>query len=1343
MADSPDTPPLESSPTIPAGPAEHPALDYARLRREGIQHLEGLIGHLWTDFNTHDPGITILEQLCYALTDLGYRAAHPIPDLLASGGGDPYGSLFRAPEILTTRPVTLLDLRKLVIDVVGVKNAWIEPVAEPRPALYFDADRGELGFRADPPYTTQVSVRGLLRVLIETSDLVDRPIPEVRQDVVRRLAASRPLCADFAEIRVLASQPVRVHAEIEIGLVDDAERVLVAIYLALAEHISPTVPFRTLGEALAAGQRSDEIFDGPALEHGFLDSAALARMGRRDELHASDLIREIAGIPGVVAVRSIALSVSGSAREPWVLELDPDRAPRLDLDASEIVLVRGRLTAALEPGRVRGEVAARLRAAGARGALAPADRDFVWPAGRDRSVARYRSIQHDLPALYGVGAAGLPASAPARRRAQAKQLNAYLLIFDQLLATSFAQLAGAGALLSFGGADPRTYFTQLVDGEGLGLDAVRGDDAAAHLARLEELAARADAAGSASSRKNRFLNHLLARFAEQLADYSMVRADAGGGGERLVPDKQAFLQRYPRISAARGTGLDALAGAGADADAAPGLAERLARKLGLAEADGERLLVIEHVLLAPIVEDDLPPGPLEYRQIPLLAAAAARDPYSLQLSVVLPGDRGRFAPVDGAVSEHRLLAEHAAREETPAHLTPFVHWLDEAEWAAVERAYEEWRAAYREHRAARLGLAPVDGDRRAARPALTLTLALAPGLGLVTDPRGFRVRDARDRLVDLLRLGETYPLRDLPVDDDRLTVPFNQPARIPVGYSQRGVRYELRDPDADADGDGEPDVLDAVDGTGGTIFLQTPPMKEDATFLVMARKLATGRRAYLQRQATVKVGLDVTLPARIVEAALLDPALDHPADDDARVVSWGARAIVQIDRAQEGVDYHLVQIAGGQELRLSPDVRGDLGDIRLVAEAATEDVLLRVRATKVFDPSEHRPTQAALLDAVMPLAVRARVDRTVAVEPAALVAWDGAAAVRIDASQASAAYSVYARAVPDRDYRRAARPGLLAADVDGAPRVYVARPPSGELWQELAGFQRVGAPVAGTGGAVRLPLAGLRQDCVILVRAEKQHAARPGGGAALSSAVQLAQAALVLVRPDPRPALAVAVVMDGGHTDGDLSLTGGQPGVYYELRREVSGAPLGPPAYFHKADERDPTSNKGVARKDDPVYGLEVEVDFAISRGPQRAATTPAELAATPPLPPLVPTGPIDAGTTLYVRAIKAQTRAAVQLAATAQLAAAPVIAADPAVIPAGAAARIVVRASAAGERYQLARDGQPIGPARDGDGSDLALAAGALAETTRFEVIVTRPGDAGLRVQRTVLVVVTVAPPA
>ena len=58
-------------------------MDYTFLREEGIPHLERMAGKLWTDFNTHDPGITILGQVCYAITDLDLIDERPYVDYVA------------------------------------------------------------------------------------------------------------------------------------------------------------------------------------------------------------------------------------------------------------------------------------------------------------------------------------------------------------------------------------------------------------------------------------------------------------------------------------------------------------------------------------------------------------------------------------------------------------------------------------------------------------------------------------------------------------------------------------------------------------------------------------------------------------------------------------------------------------------------------------------------------------------------------------------------------------------------------------------------------------------------------------------------------------------------------------------------------------------------------------------------------------------------------------------------------------------------------------------------------------------------------------------------------------
>ena len=156
---------------------------------------------------------------------------------------------------------------------------------------------GQIDINGDPQATEPVALKGLYRVLILKNE--DSDGSTVARDATLRLHAHRNLCEDFAEIRVLDPTPVALQASVEIGQVDDAEQVLVEIYCAVADYLAPSVAFLTLDEMLAAGKRVDEIFEGPLLEHGFIDDESLGRLERRSVIHTSDLIRVIMGVPGV------------------------------------------------------------------------------------------------------------------------------------------------------------------------------------------------------------------------------------------------------------------------------------------------------------------------------------------------------------------------------------------------------------------------------------------------------------------------------------------------------------------------------------------------------------------------------------------------------------------------------------------------------------------------------------------------------------------------------------------------------------------------------------------------------------------------------------------------------------------------------------------------------------------------------------------------------------------------------------------------------------------------------------------------------------------------------------
>src|SRR5690606_25289639 len=60
-------------------------------------------------------------------------------------------------------------------------------------------------------------------------------------------------------------------------------------------------------------------------------------------------------------------------------------------------------------------------------------------------------------------------------------------------------------------------------------------------------------------RKNKFLDHLIGRFAEQFTDYALLTFKISGeliAPKELVEDKLAFLNTYPLISSARGKGFN-------------------------------------------------------------------------------------------------------------------------------------------------------------------------------------------------------------------------------------------------------------------------------------------------------------------------------------------------------------------------------------------------------------------------------------------------------------------------------------------------------------------------------------------------------------------------------------------------------------------------------------------------------------------------------------------------------------------------------------------------------------------------------------------------------------------
>lgn len=118
----------EATPIIVTPPAMK-SQDFAFLREEGMQFLRTVAAESWTDHNLHDPGITLLEAFCYAITEMGLRSGMDMRDLVASDISGHRQELYSAAEILPVSPIALRDFRKVLIDHPLIQNAWLFPLS--------------------------------------------------------------------------------------------------------------------------------------------------------------------------------------------------------------------------------------------------------------------------------------------------------------------------------------------------------------------------------------------------------------------------------------------------------------------------------------------------------------------------------------------------------------------------------------------------------------------------------------------------------------------------------------------------------------------------------------------------------------------------------------------------------------------------------------------------------------------------------------------------------------------------------------------------------------------------------------------------------------------------------------------------------------------------------------------------------------------------------------------------------------------------------------------------------------------------------------------------------------
>ncbi len=682
-------------------------LDFESLKQEGISLLQDLSGKAWTDYNLHDPGITILEVLCYALTDLVYRTEFEVADFLTGKDGSidfEKQALFRPQDIFPSQAVTINDYRRLIFDATPeIDNVWITPVG-PSPST---KDNGH--------------PQGLYCISVMPAEAAEKPDnnmnesePTPIEEHVRRLfAANRNLCEDLMQVKIVEPEYHCLHGTIEIGGQRNPDDILAEIYFKTAKYLCPGLEFQPFDEMLRQSKSLEEIFTGPLTEHGYLSADNLDL--KRDYAQVSDLIGIISEIDGVEYVDTLSFEDGRNSikYDPTLQSMPCLRLPREDKEIALKLEKNGRVhPVILDNVRVEFE-----RRKFEDRALRRIRQDIAkvcdLPQGEYRNFRDYYSIQHHFPEIYGIGKQGVPARVwPAaeqerestiyglseqagpltehkrdsdRRQARARQLKAYLLLFEQIMANYLANLQALSQLFSVDDKLDRSYFHQMLDNQIVpAVEEIYREELAQIDTRINQLLRQYD---NFSDRRNRILDYLLGIYGESFTQ-SSLRRFKGDHSEyefehEMILNKITFLKEIRVLSRRRAGAFNYLEPSWNTKNISC-LKKKVSILLGLKNFQTRSLTkdakplecegfhIVEHILLRPSGKG--------VHTIPV-----PDNFYSFKISVLFPDWTPRFKN-----KEFQKLAEETVELNCPAHVLPVFYWLDKNKMSAFETLYQNW-----------------------------------------------------------------------------------------------------------------------------------------------------------------------------------------------------------------------------------------------------------------------------------------------------------------------------------------------------------------------------------------------------------------------------------------------------------------------------------------------------------------------------------------------------------------------------------------------------------------------------------------------------------------------------
>lgn len=483
--------------------------NYYDYRKEALLWAQKLSGKLWTDFNPHDPGVTVLEILSYVLTELDYKLGFTMEDILHSSVIRKEfqledNALFKAEDIFCTAPVTEKDFRVLLIDQIeGVTNAWL---------------------------LSEDHIVGSFNLIVQLNSQAD---PDTIEREVNRLFNKYKVFGwSLNSVRIIKKKEAKLSGNFYFNSESSAESLLAKVLYEFNEKLVNVQPSsQTVDELLGSQKSLNEIFDGPKMENGIIVKEELKPF--HTEIQLQVIKAALNEIEGVEMLSNVGISIG---TETFIKSIPTqDYLPYINPKVKhDIQIFNDGKPAEINVEEVEYQYQ-KIDQAVRRSYLLSSEKTSSFSFSKDsrnRNIATFYRLLQEFPTLYRIESSKLR----EQQRLDNEQFKQMLLPFEQFLSNTMKQLAESSTFFAVENTTP-DYNQQLI----IDKDIVLKKELVKELDFLKK--------------RNEVLNHLLSRFDSNINRNlpDLYYGDHPRSLTQRVKCKELLLKSLPQIGVNKGS----------------------------------------------------------------------------------------------------------------------------------------------------------------------------------------------------------------------------------------------------------------------------------------------------------------------------------------------------------------------------------------------------------------------------------------------------------------------------------------------------------------------------------------------------------------------------------------------------------------------------------------------------------------------------------------------------------------------------------------------------------------------------------------------------------------------